>query len=309
MQKTAIEYLDMTWNPIAMRCTPVSEGCANCWHLRVANRYPNNHALGALDRRAYAGFEPHMKTNELSAPLRRRKPAVIGVQFMGDLFHESITNEQIAAVFGVMAACPQHTFIVLTKRPVEMASWFKWVEQREKDGRKLFPYDDEGWRIRQMFNWCLSRAGVHPPVHHGGPWPLPNVWLGVSVENQKTADERIPTLLQIPAARRFVSIEPMLANVLLDDGCNSWLTCNADDKYRYQNDGECCESHAETGDCFHGIDWVICGAETGPGKRPMEIDWARSVRDQCQAAGVPFFFKRDSDGCRELDGRRWEEMP
>ena len=124
MQKTPIEYLDQSWNPIAMRCTPVSAGCDHCWHLRMANRLSYNRVVSENCAMAYSGYDPIIKAKELAAPLRRKKSAVIGVQFMGDLFHESITNEQIAAVYGVMAACPQHTFVILTKRARRMARWF-----------------------------------------------------------------------------------------------------------------------------------------------------------------------------------------
>ena len=128
MQKTPIEYLDMTWNPIAMRCTPLSRGCWNCWHLRMAKKFAGNTIFHSRAIMAYGGGTPWLNTKELAAPLRRKKPARIGVQLMGDLFHESISNEWIVAVFGVMAACPQHTFFVLTKRPHEMWNWYKWIE-------------------------------------------------------------------------------------------------------------------------------------------------------------------------------------
>lgn len=279
MQRTKIEYLTHTWNPLAMRCTPVSEGCKNCWHIRMAHRMSANPNISTEERFAYGilpdndrlfSGSPIMRTGDLDAPLKLRKQAVIGVQFMGDLFHESVTNEQIAAVFGVMAACPQHTFCVLTKRPERMNKWFWWWEYFEYGGSVI---------------------------------PLSNVWLGVSVEDQKTYEERWKWLCRTPAALRFISYEPALGELDLSrsfglyqvadrrpDGTQWWAT-RAGSRWEASPD------------------WVICGSETGPGKRPMNLDWARSLRDQCAAAVVPFFFKLDSDGNHELDGRIHEEMP
>lgn len=258
MQKTPIEYLDMTWNPIAMRCTPVSAGCDHCWHLRTAHRMAVNLAITKRRRDAYSGGGAWLDPNEISAPLRRKKPAVIGVNFMGDLFHESITNELIAAVFGVMAASPQHQYCVLTKRVERAAEFYRIV-------------------LPSLIFQCAEKFGVDGSrLPHVVRWPLPNVMLGVSVEGPKYLG-RVDNLRHVPASKRFISLEPLLAPMP-----------NLD---------------------LSGIDQVIVGAETGPGKRPMELDWARSVRDQCQAAGVPFFFKVDSNGNRELDGKMWEEVP
>ena len=224
-----------------------------------------------------------MRQRELAAPLKRKKPAIIGVQFMGDLFHKDITNEQIAAVFGVMAATPQHRYYLFTKRPREMYNWFVWADINEPDvvcGRESIS------RLQETGFDVGCGAAFEPDV-----WPLPNVTPGASVEDQKTADERVLWLLKTPAARRMVSYEPALGALDLNE--NEYLIDKRRFKYTMGN----------------YLDWVICGAETGPGARPMNLDWARSVRAQCKAAGVPFFFKRDSQGSRELDGRRHEEMP
>lgn len=247
MQKTKIGYLTHTWNPIAMRCTPVSEGCKNCWHIKMAKRLAH---MPFKDTRAAAynpGIAPMLLENELEAPLRLKKPARIGVQFMGDLFHESVPGQWAIDIFLMAEDTPQHKFIFLTKRPQ---------------------------RMREIFS--------HVYAHR---WQPPsNIWLGVSVEDQKTADERIPLLLQTPAAKRFVSYEPALGPV----DFHKWFwegkqvcpcTVNGLAEYDYELREE-------------GLDWVIMGGESGPGARPMHPDWARSVRDQCQAAGVPFFFKQ-----------------
>lgn len=257
MQKTKIEYLTHTWNPIAMCCTPVSAGCANCWHLRMAHRMAFNHNTISLTRAgAYGGGNPILVEDELSAPLRLRKPARIGVQFMGDLFHENITNEMISKIVCKMTVAIKHTFFILTKRPERMFKFY-----------------------------------THPQ-----PWPtakLPNVWLGVSVEDQKTADERIPLLLQTPAAHRWVSYEPALGPVD--------FTALAHEENFTRRDGKwTLFSNALTGERstspYSGVtgpklDWLVMGGETGSRARPMHPDWARSVRDQCHAAGTPLFFK------------------
>lgn len=238
MNKTQIEYLDMSWNPIAMRCTPVSEGCTNCWHLRMADRLACNKQFSSELRAAYAGeSQPVLVESRLDDPRKRKKPTTMGVQFMGDLFHEDVSDESIADVWNVMVKCSQHTFLVLTKRPERMRYWMR------------------------LHCGQFDATYTAPPK---------NIFLGVTVENQKRADERIPYLLQTPATVRFVSIEPMLGPVQLEHA-RFWLT--------------------EPGP---HLDWVITGGESSPGARPMHPEWARSVRDQCQDTGVPFFFKQGS---------------
>ena len=169
MNRTGIQYLDYTYNPIAMRCTRVSEGCDNCWHLRMCKRHVGNEKLSDEMREARDGGPPAMMHDELTAPFRLRKASFIGVEFMGDLFHETIPESFFVMVWDVMVECPQHTFMLLTKRP-----------ERAKE---MIPAEAE------------------------------NIWVGVSAENQRTADERIPVLLQIPAKVRFVSMEPLLGPV------------------------------------------------------------------------------------------------
>jgi len=256
MQRTGIEYLDYTFNPIAMRCTPVSAGCKNCWHLRMATRLAGNDCFARDRQRAYHGDGPPLLLeDELTAPLRLRKPGVIGVQFMGDLFHDAVPFKMVDSVIGIAAQCQRHTFVVLTKRTRRALAWLAW--------RSTFTNQTD-----------LPR----------------NVIFGTSIENQPTADERIPLLLEVPAARRMVSIEPMLGPVDL------WYAAF---------DG----SESRPLGKLPGIDWAALGAETGPKKRRMDLDWARSVRDQCLDAGVPFFFKVDPDGNHELDGLTWTQRP
>jgi len=179
MQTTRIEYLTHTWNPIVMRCTPVSSGCEHCWHLKMTGRFAHNPVLSADKRATYAGRRnPWLDETELHAPLQRLKPAVIGVQFMGDLFHEKVEESIIEDVFSVMGRCPMHTFVVLTKRDKRMQ---EFVHQR-----------------RGVFFKGMA---------------FPNIIMGVSVEDQETANKRIASLLQTPAACRVVSLEPCLSSV------------------------------------------------------------------------------------------------
>jgi protein gp37 len=229
----------------------------------------------------------------LADPLRWRKPQRIFVNSMSDLFHESLPFEQIAAVFGVMAACPQHTFQILTKRAARLPEFFAWFA----DG-----FNDKWDAARRPAYALLMKAGKIGQAERLGVvqahprWPLPNVWLGVSVEDQKTADERIPHLLATPAAVRFISAEPLLGPIDLDPPL-----CEYHGGEHVVEGGEAqpwcveCDTEASFGHWIGnegGLDWVIVGGESGPGARPMHSEWARSVRDQCAAAGVAFHFKQ-----------------
>jgi protein gp37 len=288
-----------TWNPV-QGCRRVSAGCEHCYAERLAARFAEtgwSQGLINLKTRKWNG-EARLAAHKLSEPLSWRKPSTVFVNSMSDLFYEGFTNEQIAAVFGVMAAAPQHTFQVLTKRATRMREWFEWAEA---DGRT---YDLLTFEPRALLTcaWeaCAGDAwgDVEPDPRlgdlpsrdvFGATWPLPNVWLGVSVENQAAADERIPELLKTPAAVRFLSCEPLIGPVNLH---REWLAP------------------------FHDFDpmlrptpriaWVIAGCESGPGARPCSVEWLRSLRDQCAAAGVPFFLKQaaPADGSFAFDAPR-----
>jgi protein gp37 len=299
MQTTDIPGLDLSWNPIAMRCTPVSAGCANCWHLRMATRLAGNPVFPDDVGLAYQGYGPPVLIEkELEAPLRRRKPARIGVQYMGDLFHESVHDEWAQLLVALASMAPWHTFVILTKRP-EMRDLLSSPDDlevarsmaMEEYGHHVFDVHARRRDDGRATSWMFEENGLPP-----------NLWLGVSVEDQQTADERIPLLLDIPAAVRWVSYEPALAPTVFDA---DWLAprcsgCN------------CHTPRHET--CFHNcglpvldtptLDWLVCGPETGPGARPMDIRWAQSARDQCLRAGVPFWYKPGP-----LDGRVHEETP
>jgi protein gp37 len=189
---------------------------------------------------------------KLKEPLSWRKPRRIFVNSMSDLFHEGVPDSFIDYVFAVMAMCPQHTFQVLTKRPARMREYLQMVSD-EKDMQR--------W-INAAVDITDSPCAAHIEDRD---WPLQNVWLGVSVEDQRRADERIPLLRETPAAVRWISAEPLLGEL---------------------------DITAYFGLITQSIDWVVAGGESGPGARPMHPDWARSLRDQCAAAGVPFFFKQ-----------------
>lgn len=301
-----IEWTEATWNPV-IGCSRVSEGCRHCYAETMAGR------LALMGQATYEGLTTGtgQKTRwtgvvrclpeRLSIPLGWRKPRRIFVNSMSDLFHPAVPFEFIAAVFGVMAACRQHTFQVLTKRPERAAAFFADLEASIERMVSI----DGGAYLRRP-----SRADAPLPIHWvmdalaeevpGLPyqeqvsrvWPLPNVWIGVSVENQTTADERIPLLLQCPAAVRWVSAEPLLGPVDLGAHMptrlrpgHRWLPCVCAEID--PADQPCLTCEART-----GIRWVVAGGESGPGARPMHPDWVRSLRDQCQAAGVPFLFKQ-----------------
>lgn len=301
---TGIEWTDATWNPVT-GCTKVSAGCDHCYAETFAERW-----RGTPGHYFENGFDVQLRPDKLDLPMKWRKPKRIFVNSMSDLFHDDVPGDYIVDVFAVMAMAKQHTFQVLTKRHGRMRSVLSNPLFVEEMATRL--------EILNYPDVCTTQ------------WPLPNVWLGVSTEDQKRADLRIPALLDTPAAVRFISAEPLLGPIDLHrtrphscdehgrDICPPWL--------------------------IQGLDWVIVGGESGRGARPMNPDWARSLRDQCTAAGVSFLFKQwgewvaedqspediilpgkstrhwgdDAPGVykvgkkaagRELDGRTWDEYP
>lgn len=278
---TSIEWSDATWNP-ATGCTKVSPGCDNCYAETFAERW-----RGTPGHHFENGFDLTLRPERLGQPLRWRRPRRIFVNSMSDLFHADVPDEFIAEVFAVMAAAHWHTFQILTKRH---------------------------GRMRNL----LTRPSFRDNLAHLAPWPLPNVHLGVSVETQQWADIRIPALLDTPAAVRWISAEPLLGPVdLTRYVCpHRWLDRRADDASRWV-----CTCGLDTGmdGAFPirppALDWVIVGGESGPGARPMHPDWARGLRDQCQVAEVPFFFKQAGAvlarewGCSDRKGHTPAEWP
>jgi protein gp37 len=268
---TAIEWTDATWNPIT-GCSIVSPGCTNCYAMRLAGtrlKHTPSRAGLTVDSKAGPVWNGKVRLNEqwLDQPLRWKRPRRIFVCAHGDLFAEAVPDEWIDRVFAGMALAPQHTFQVLTKRSERM---------RE--------YVNGDWSLR-----IIDRL----PGHAAG-WLsdgrniLPNVWLGVSAERQQEADQRVPDLLATPAAIRFVSAEPLLGPIdfrririapdhhTIVDALDGYAVVDAPGRGRERA----------------MLDWIIVGGESGQGARPMHPAWARSIRDQCAAAGTAFFFKQ-----------------
>jgi len=253
---TKIPWTEKTWNPIR-GCTPVSAGCDNCYAERIAKRFKDR--SGPFNQY----FAPTMIPERLDQPLHWKKPRMVFVCSMGDLFHENITDEFIRKVFSRMVALGnnKHIFQILTKRPERMKDWFEW----------LYSSKYEIW-----------------------PNPIPNVWLGVTVENQEQADKRIPILLQTPAALRFVSCEPLLGPIDL------WGA-----RFPSPTGG----LQGAITNWSGGLDWIIVGGETGPGARVCDEDWVRDIWEQCFKAKTPFFFKAKGKNWHgNTSGVNWNEM-
>lgn len=305
--KTGIQWTDATWNPIA-GCSVVSPACTNCYAMAQAARIERmmagiapTHYTGTTKRVAggtksvWTGVIKEAPERQFMQPMRWTKPRRIFVNSMSDLFHENVADETIDRIFAVMALAPQHTFQCLTKRPARMREYICGIQSKipflgrmplerihiEAAGHM----EGDGGFIEK-----LKRAGNLYSLYLDCPWPLRNVWLGTTAEDQQRADERIPDLLATPAAVRFVSIEPMLGPVdltkiqVVDEGEED--TINALTGEQFSNRTGCQVNERPA------IDWVIAGGESGPGARPMHPDWARSLRDECKAAGVPFFVKQ-----------------
>jgi protein gp37 len=289
--RSGIEWTDATWNPVT-GCVEVSEGCDHCYARTFAERF-----RGVADHPYEQGFDPKLWPERLEQPLRWKRPRMIFVNSMSDLFQDAVPDEFIEQVFVVMARATHHVFQVLTKRPGRMASFLNRPGTRNFIVNRATSENVAAARAR---GWL----GMVPD--HVLDWPLPNVWLGTSVESQRWADVRIPKVLKTPAAVRFLSCEPLLGPVDLISAMGGRLDALRGDRLDL-SDGSIIAGGS-------GIGWVIVGGESGPGARPMHPDWARSLRDQCVAAAVPFFFKQwggrtPKAGGRELDGRTWDELP
>ena len=273
-----IEWTDATWNPVR-GCSRVSAGCMNCYAERVAMRQSNpGGAYEGLVHQTSQGPKWTGKVRTvpqlLDQPLRWRRPRRIFVNSMSDLFHEDVPDEFIDQIFAMMALSPQHIFQVLTKRPKRM------IEYTTHDGGfGRWGYID-GW-ARRFYEGQHNKPFPAGKILLG---PLPHVWLGVSVEDQAEADERIPLLLRTPAAVRWISAEPLLGPLDL----SAWLTRFVPSGIEYGRG----MSRTDVGHAERAIDWVVAGGESGPKARPSHPDWSRSLRDQCRSAGVPFFFKQ-----------------
>jgi len=360
-EKSGIEWTDATWNPVT-GCTRVSAGCARCYAYQlhdqrfVAQGKAASVALGnaphpdgvklahrrAIEQARELGLKlplpaqydvpfsvVQLHPERLEAPLHWRKPRRVFVNSMSDLFHEDIPDDFLDRVFAVMALTPQHTYQVLTKRPERMREYLSCLMPavRLELAAKGLGYTFTYWGLG-------APAGG---VWAGPDWPLPNVWLGVSAEDQEQADKRIPVLLDTLAAVRFVSCEPLLGPIDLtaidyskshrdrlirllrgrDDEALNSILAGMD-----HPDAEPFAANVLTGRYFDGwddvegatIDWVIVGGESGPGARPCDVEWIRSIVRQCQAAEVPVFVKQlgsrpyvtaGADGNFHEDARAW----
>ncbi|HEY2269250.1 MAG TPA: phage Gp37/Gp68 family protein [Streptosporangiaceae bacterium] len=291
--KTGIEWTrsddgtaGATWNPVT-GCEKVSPGCDHCYAETFAERW-----RGTPGHYFERGFDVTLRPDKLDQPLRWKRPRRIFVNSMSDLFHKDVPDAYIACVFTVMAKAQQHTFQVLTKRHARMRSLLA---------------DDE---FQVM---CLAAALARGWDLEGAPWPLPNVHLGVSVEDQRWADIRIPALCQTPAAVRFLSCEPLLGPVTIPfDEEVGRCTCGAGPNGYYGMHERGCGT--QPGIAWNNIHWVIAGGESGPGARRMDAEWARGLVRQCREWNVPVFVKQlGSVLGRELGagpkGGDWDAWP
>lgn len=261
-ENSKIEWTDAIWNPV-LGCDKISPGCENCYAIRTAWRLqhnPNPKVKAAFEGlTVLQGGQPNwtgrvrLVEERLREPLKWRTPRRIFVNSQSDLFHEGLSDEQIDRVVTTMGLANQHTFQVLTKRPERMRDYMQRLAKNIK------PLETIARDMGYTFKWTSPLDGKEYGLL---PWPIPQVWLGTSVESPKYKD-RIDKLRETPAAVRFLSLEPLLEDLGIID-----LT---------------------------GIHWCIVGGESGPGARPMNPDWARSIRDQCKAAGVPYFHKQNGE--------------
>lgn len=308
--KSAIEWTDASWSPIRARnlktgkigwhCEHDTTGCEFCYAERMNKRLGTGLPFKPGHRKDINIF---LDEEMVLAPLRWKKPRMIFVCSMTDLFADFVRDEWIDKVFAIMALCPQHTFQVLTKRAGRMRDYMQ--ECVSKQGRPLV-----GVAIKGKQEMATAKPGMCLARDTFAPAPLPNVWLGVSCERQQEADERIPHLLQTPAAVRFVSAEPLLGPIAV----GPWL-----------HDSDCdLQEHGAAGTCTCSeprevrLDWVIVGGESGPKARPMNIEWANSIIAQCRFADVACFVKQlgtcaMSDGYpmhyADRKGGDWNEWP
>lgn len=297
--KSAIEWTEATWNPVT-GCSKVSPGCAHCYAETLSLRFgwsakpwtPENAKVNVL-----------LRPERLDQPLRWKRPRMIFVNSMSDMFHELVPREYIDKVFAVMAMAPQHTYQVLTKRPERAYEYMT-------EGR---PWARVGGRAFEINHY----SGIASGLYRQEGWPLPNVWMGTSIENSRYTF-RADVLRETPAAVHFISAEPLLGSLFGSDsqGHSSEPDVRARPLVlggeRATPSVESLPNRASLD--LTGIEWLIAGGESGPNHRPMNPEWARELRDACAEAGIAFFFKQwggrtAKAGGKELDGREWCELP
>jgi len=255
MADTKINYLDKTWNFIG-GCTECGAGCVNCWSKRLCTGRLKNHPLyqGLVKNGKWTGEIRTCldigRSDILEQPLHWREPSIIGVEFTGDLFHPKVQFEFIDQVFDTMFTAYWHTYLLLTKRIERMAEYIKHL-------------DDVCFEVGDPICWSQK--------------PNEHIWLGVSISTQKEADEKIPILLQIPAAIRFISAEPLLEPLAFNWNL-PYSSCKLSDYIAERN--------------TNYLDWIIVGSESGPKRRPCKLEWIRDIVEQCKAANIPVFVKQ-----------------
>ena len=295
-----IEWTNETWNPI-VGCSKVSSGCDNCYAERMARRLAHmgkegygyvTHKKGGWNGKIYRKFY----NDVINKPLHWKKPRMVFVSSMGDLFHENVPFEWIDKVVEVAEVTPWHTYQFLTKRVDRMLEYFKW-RWNNADQHTLDCTKAKQWKKEHD----IDDVSMY----------ISNLWLGVTCENQEQVDKRIPKLLEIPAAKRFVSLEPCLEKVEIErwlhhDGCPYLFDDESD--YEYLSDaGECC-CDLEDDYRYPRVNWVIVGGETGPKARPMKMECAEKIVADCKEADVPCFVKKlPIDGKVTGDMTLWPE--
>ncbi len=310
-EHSTIEWTEATWQ-IVTGCSVVTAGCTNCYAMRLAGTRLQHHpSRVGLTRDTKAGpvwtGEVRFNREWLTQPLQWKRPRKIFVAAHGDLFHENVPDDVLDQVFAVMAAAPQHTFQVLTKRSARARAYLSSPETlgriiaalqalSEKLGPGKSSRDPMGGAGWNAFA-AAKNLQIGPKQSSWPGWPLSNVWLGVSVEDQRRADERIPDLLVTPAAVRWISAEPLLGPVDLR---------NIRPQDRAELDALRGMDFDQGLPCAR-LDWVVVGGESGPGARPMQAEWAQALRDQCADAGVAYLFKQhgawiDVSQLRHLEG-------
>jgi protein gp37 len=321
--KSNIEWTDSTWNPIR-GCTPISPGCKNCYASSVAKRFsgPGLPYEGLVRINAKGEHTDEWNgtikfvEKHLMDPLKWKEPRKIFVNSMSDLFHENVTDEMRNLIFAVMALCPQHTFQILTKRPERIVEYFGRLKTAAdswaaKIGKSFTPSD------LLNLNWMHWRVN-HGPAFPYGPWPLPNVWLGTSAENQECFDKRMPHLDAV--ARQgwttFLSLEPLLGPIDVQYPVSVYpkgapMCCTGVGGYHI----ECgCQGMPTEPPMFYSVKQVIVGAESGHGHRPMEEEWVRDIQRACAYWKIAFFYKQKivngkKVGLPALDGKIYHEFP
>lgn len=285
MGATSIEWTDRSVNPIRARlggkvghyCEKVSAGCAHCYASRMQSRF----GMPPFQEQRRLDVEPFFDVTRLDEVLRRRKPTRWFWCDMSDLFGVWVSGDWIDQCFAVMALTPQHTHQILTKRPERMREYLAHRYRRGAiNNAACLRWNAPVW----------SQAAGQKPTLIGPSWPLPNVWLGVSCEDQAAADARILTLRETPAAVRFVSLEPLLGPIDLYRG--GWSLIEP--------------LRSPSGKSWPGLDWVIVGGESGPNPRPCDVAWIRRIVEQCRAAGTAVFVKQLGSNIRDRNDAGWD---